>query len=423
MFFKAILMSLCVLASAVVPAAAEVYVSSPGNGAAVSSPVHFVASGASSAPVTAVQVYVDNALAYTAGGAALDASLPINEGWHYVVVKAWDSTGATSTSAMNIDVVGTAAPSAPGGASGVTISAPADGAASGSPVHVVASGAAAGGVVGMQVYADGALVYGNTSSTVDTYVALGGGWHNLAVKVWGPNSWSTYSSVNVDVQNASADTPPPTPTNSASAVYNIQQQPNWDSCDICAGGAAVPYSMTEGVSNPSISGKSAQFWLGGSTPYSSALWWKQLTPVTATNFKYDADFYVQNTGAVQGLEFDVNQVIGGYRYIFGTECDVRNTGTFRIWDTANTRWVSTGIPCPAPAANVWHHISWEFQRTAAGQTLFVAVTLDGVRTPVNRAFWVIPNGGSELNVAFQMDGNYAQENYSTWVDNVTLAYW
>jgi hypothetical protein len=116
-------------------------------------------------------------------------------------------------------------------------------------------------------------------------------------------------------------------------------------------------------------------------------------------------------------------VIGGYRYIFGTECDARNTGTFRVWDTANGTWVSTGIRCPAPAANAWHHISWEFQRTAAGQALFVAVTLDGVHTPVNRAFGVIPNGGSELNVAFQMDGNYAQENYSTWVDNVTLAYW
>src|ERR1051326_1018422 len=180
MMSKAILMGLCALVFAVVPAAADVYVSSPANGATVSSPVHFVASGASSAVVTAVQIYADNALVYTAAGAALDTSLPLSQGWHYIVVKAWDSTGASWVSPMNIDVAGTAA-------SGVTISAPANGTASGSPVHVVASGSAPGGAVGMQIYADGTLVYGNASSTVDTYVPLGGGWHNLAVKVWGPN--------------------------------------------------------------------------------------------------------------------------------------------------------------------------------------------------------------------------------------------
>jgi hypothetical protein len=409
-------MGLCVLALAVVPAAADVFVSSPANGATVSSPVHFVASGTSSAVVTAVQIYADNALAYTADGAALDTSLPLSEGWHYIVVKAWDSTGAASVSPMNINVAGAAS-------SGVTISAPANGAASGSPVHVVASGSAPGGAVGMQIYADGTLVYGNASSTVDTYVPLGGGWHNLAVKVWGPNGWNSYSSVNVDVQNTSSGTPATAPTTAPTAVYNIQQQPDWSSCSTCAGGAAVPYSMTEGVANPSLSGSAAQFWLGGSTPYSSALWWKQLTPVSAANFKYDLDFYVQNPAAAQALEFDVNQVIGGNRYIFGTECDVRYTGTIRVWDTANGGWVSTGIHCPAPAANAWNHITWEFQRTASGQTLFVAVTLNGVRSPVNMSFWGKPNSGSELNVAFQMDGNYIQENYSVWVDNVTLTYW
>src|ERR1051326_4006649 len=73
---------------------------------------------------------------------------------------------------------------------------------------------------------------------------------------------------------------------------NIQQQPDWSSCSACAGGATVPYSMTEGVANPSLSGSAAQFWLGGSTPYSSAIWWKELAPVDAANFKYDLDFYV-----------------------------------------------------------------------------------------------------------------------------------
>ncbi|HTK95068.1 MAG TPA: hypothetical protein VL382_05470 [Terriglobales bacterium] len=374
------------------------------------------ATGASGAPVTAMQVYVDNALAYTAQGASLDTSLGIAEGWHYVVVKSWDSTGATSVAPMNINVSGAAT------TGGVNITSPANGAASGSPVHVTATGTAPGGALAMQVYGDGSLLYAVASPSLDTYVALPAGWHNLAVKVWGPNGWNTYSSVNVDVQNVSASAPPAQQT-AASAVYNIQQQPNWDSCNVCAGGAAVPYSMTQNVANPSLSGRSTQFWLGGTTPYASALWWKELTPVTATNFKYEADYYVDNPRAVQGLEFDVNQVIGGYRFIFGTECDVRYTGMFRVWDTFNGGWVSTGIPCPTPAANVWHHIVWEFQRTSAGQARFVAVTLDGVRHDVDMSYWGKPNGGSELSVAFQLDGNYMQENYSAWVDNLTLTYW
>lgn len=34
-----------------------------------------------------------------------------------------------------------------------------------------------------------------------------------------------------------------------------------------------------------------------------------------------------------------------------------------------------------------------------------------------------PMGVSEINVAFQMDGDYAQHSYSTWLNFVTLRYW
>ena len=408
-------MALCVVSLAASSAFAGVSVSSPSNGATVASPVQFVASGASGATVTAMQIYVDNALAYTVQSASLNTSLAMSQGWHYVVVKQWDSTGATSSYPMNIDVADTS--------SGVSISSPSNGLSSGSPVHVAASGSAPGGAVAMQIYADGSLVYAVQAASLDTYVPLSAGWHNLAVKVWGPNNWSTYSTVSVNVQSTSIVTPPE-PSSAATAIYNIQSQPNWSSCNTCAGGvAAVPYSMTQNVSSPSLSGHATQFWLGGSTPYSNVLWWKQLTPVTASNFQYDADFYLTDSGAPQSLEFDVNQVINGNRFIFGTECDIRYTGTFRVCDTANGHWASTGIPCPTLAANTWHHITWQFQRTAAGQAEFVSVTLDGVKHAVNMSFWPKPNSGTELNVAFQMDGNFAQTNYSTWVDNLTLTYW
>ena len=51
-------------------------------------------------------------------------------------------------------------------------------------------------------------------------------------------------------------------------------------CGACSGinasGPVVPYSMSEGVNSPSIDGSSAVFWLGGTTPWGSAIWWKQL---------------------------------------------------------------------------------------------------------------------------------------------------
>jgi len=30
---------------------------------------------------------------------------------------------------------------------------------------------------------------------------------------------------------------------------------------------------------------------------------------------------------------------------------------------------------------------------------------------------------SEINVAFQMDGDNVQHGYDAWLDNVTLSYW
>ena len=31
--------------------------------------------------------------------------------------------------------------------------------------------------------------------------------------------------------------------------------------------------------------------------------------------------------------------------------------------------------------------------------------------------------GSDLNVAFQMDGDYRQDPYSVWLDDISLSYW
>ncbi len=81
-------------------------VSSPSNGATVSSPVQFVASaGASSGrQVNAMRIYVDNNNAYTVDASSLNVSLPVPSGGHKITTVAWDNAGASYVNTINITV-------------------------------------------------------------------------------------------------------------------------------------------------------------------------------------------------------------------------------------------------------------------------------------------------------------------------------
>jgi len=124
----------------------------------------------------------------------------------------------------------------------------------------------------------------------------------------------------------------------------------------------------------------------------------------------------------QALEFDVNQSVNGRKYIFGTECNIAETHTWRIWDPAAVKWVNSGVPCAKPTAYQWHHVVWEFRREG-NNVVYVSVSVDGQKSYVNRQFTSLAVNARELNVAFQMDGNYNQTDYSVWLDKVTLNYW
>jgi hypothetical protein len=206
----------------------------------------------------------------------------------------------------------------------------------------------------------------------------------------------------------------------------IQRMTGWQSCDACAGtngaGPSASLSTSAGIKSPSLSGNSRVFSLSSGTPYADGLWWKQLGPAnTATNLRYDLDFYLTTPQYSQALEFDANQANGSHRWVFGTECNIAS-GNWDVWANAAGSWKSTGIPCKAPAAYKWHHLTWEFKRTST-QVIYVAFTLDGVKHYVNRTYPAKSSGVHELNVAFQMDlrGNHVA--YKTWLDNVKLTYW
>jgi large repetitive protein len=82
--------------------APEVIVSSPASGASLSSQIHVVASGFSGNPVTAMQIYVDSALASAVTASSLDTTLTLPSGAHTLIVKEWDSAGMNSSKTVSI---------------------------------------------------------------------------------------------------------------------------------------------------------------------------------------------------------------------------------------------------------------------------------------------------------------------------------
>lgn len=222
----------------------------------------------------------------------------------------------------------------------------------------------------------------------------------------------------------------PAPPANQKEVANIQNMGGWVWCTAklngqpCASGEGnAKSSKTDVQQTPSLSGSSSMFWIGGPTPYSNALWWRELGPdAKPTHFNYDLYFYLEDASAPEALEFDVNQTIDGTRYVFGTECSYRNTGHWQIWNSKGNRWFNTDVPCPPVSSKTWHHLVWQFERVN-GQAHFIGVTLDGKYSAVEKYFDPEKFGKEGVSVAVQLDGDSRQTPYKLWLDKVSLITW
>ncbi|HEV2275929.1 MAG TPA: hypothetical protein VGR96_17285 [Acidobacteriaceae bacterium] len=415
------------------PAFADVTVSSPWNGETVGSQVHYVATASTStcsSGVASMGVYVDNQLTKVVYGTSMDTTVPVSSGNHNTVVEEWDYCGGATFTPVSVNV---------SDQSGVWVSSPANNSQVSSPANYVATATASGcskGVAAMGIYVNNNLTYVVNGAKLNTQLPLGSGNQNTVVEEWDYCGGASYTPVNVNVQGGGGN-----------SIYNIQASGGWTGSgelapayDVCGSNCpGVNWSMWRGVQSPSISGNATGFYLGGSTPYSDALWSNPLIGQFSTqglpdsdhsllptlhNFTYDAYFYGSNLGVTQVLEFDINMYLNGVGMIWGNQCRIAGGNEWDIWDNVNAQWVPTGVACN-PVSNAWNHVTIQVQRESDNSLLFQSITLNGVTANINKTYppFSVPQSWWGITVNYQMDGNYQQAGNTTYLDNFTFTYW
>jgi hypothetical protein len=220
----------------------------------------------------------------------------------------------------------------------------------------------------------------------------------------------------------------PTPPAQAVNFQNLQNSPNWGSCNdpACSEGSGTgSYWMAQNQTTPSLSGSSME--LDNSGAWSDALWWNKLGPEpNATNFLWSFDFQVDNASltAAQALEFDAFQFLGGYNYMMGTQCDYAG-GFWDLWDESGGHWRPTSIACSPFQPGIWHHVDLYTQRSSgAASYTFVTLSVDGTSYALGQSYSAKDVGwDGQVGVQYQLDVNATGQAYQEWVDNVNFTTW
>jgi hypothetical protein len=292
----------------------------------------------------------------------------------------------------------------------------------------------------------GVLLSGNSGTISGTPSASGS--FSFAISVSDSKGVSKQQPLQMTVSN-NPTTPAPTipgGQNGGNSFSNLQHSGGWNqfgqgppnfvdcSPSPCDG---ISFSMTQGMASPSLSGQATVFWIGGSTPYSDALWNNPLIGTSSSqgmpdanqtlvpalhNFTYDVYFYGDNLDLSEALEFDVNQFFNGMGFVWGHECRIANGNEWAVWDNQNKRWTPTGIPCH-PNNSSWNHVTIKVQRTSDDHLVYQSITMNGQTSNLN---WTFGHGSAPgwygVTINYQMDGNYQQDAYKVYLDNLTFSY-
>ncbi len=300
------------------------------------------------------------------------------------------------------------------------------------------------------------VLLGDNTGTISGTPSIAGSF-NFAVSVSDSKGLSQQKPLQISVSNASttnttgdgnggSGSSGGNGDNSGTSLSNLQHSngwgefgqrgPNYVDCSPspCDG---ISFSMAQSVSSPSISGQASKFNVGGSVPFSDALWNNHLIGPSSSqgmfdpdqtmvpslhSFTYDVYFYGDNFGSSQALEFDINQFFDNMGFIWGHECRIDSGNEWDVWDDQNGRWKPTGVPC-YPNSNSWNHLTIKVQRTSDNHMVYQSITLNGKTSNLN---WTFGHGSTPnwygLTINYQMDGNKKQDSYNVYLDKLTFTY-
>lgn len=261
---------------------------------------------------------------------------------------------------------------------------------------------------------------------------------SLLLASCGGSSSSSSSASSVSSSNATptptpgtAPSPSPTPTSNATVINRVEESP-WLTCGNCgntgATGATAAYSDTLGIATPSEDGSSTQFSIAATVAYSNGYFYQRHTPVaTQINaLTYEFDIYIP-TGSEnlpQGIEFECQQILNGWVYNFSWQA-LYTGNVWRIFDYGLKRWDASGLAFTRFTPGTWHHIVAEYHNdTVAHTVLHDALTVDGVRMPVNITHNAFFSGAvnNQFTNAVQLDSNSTAAAYSVFIDQMKITY-
>ncbi|HVR24238.1 MAG TPA: hypothetical protein VMU26_13075 [Candidatus Polarisedimenticolia bacterium] len=430
------LLNVCLLVISAPSLFAGVTVSAPTNNSTHQGSVPYAASAWTSCDkgVASMGIYTaPGVLSYVVNGASLNTNLNLSPGTYNTVVEAWDQCGGASTARVDVTVSGS-------GQSGVHVTSPANDSTVGSSVNFTATAttSCSRGVSAMGIYtAPSQLAYVVNGASMNHALGLNPGTYHTVVQEWDNCGGAATTPVTITVNGGGGggNTFSNVQHSGGWGVYG-QGPPNFVDCwpSPCDG---ISFWMTQGVKSPSMSGDAAAFNVGGSSPYSDALFNNHLigdfssqgmpdhnhTLVpTLHNFTYDVWFFGSNLGLSQALEFDLNQFFDGMGFIWGHECRIAGGNEWDVWDNQKARWIPTGIPCH-PNNNAWNHLTIKVQRTSNDELLYQSITLNGVTSSLNRTFGHgFAPGWYGVTLNYQQDGNNKQQSYNIYLDNLNFSY-
>lgn len=217
----------------------------------------------------------------------------------------------------------------------------------------------------------------------------------------------------------------PQPT---SVLTGLQAQSGWQTCGGCGNVGAVgqgPDShLTQGISNPSLSGNATDFFLNGGPAFAGGYYFiEQPTVANPVSYlRYDFDLFVPGkyVNAPQAIEFEVQQTTNGDTYNFAWQADYASN-TWRVFNYTTKQWEPSGIQLQRFTPDTWHHITAVYH-AAGTQAVHDSLTVDGQTYNVNIAHEATQTGTRlEFTAGFQLDLNATSTPYHVFVDNMQVA--